>query len=331
MRVFLIILIILAGFAVLLFVGCLAAMWFIFIAPPKLDREDPKPDPLMGEDLPAFIRACSAAAERVKAEYPHERVSVKTDDGLTLYGDFFLNENPTDKTILCSHGYNTSGFEDFPLMVEPILRRGYNCFLLNHRRFGGSEGKYTGFGILESRDMLKWIELINRYFPDGKIVLYGISMGAAAVMQASDLPLPENVVGIVEDCGFTSAYEEFRYMLKRMAHLPGFPLLNVLGWQCKRFLKLDIKANDSRKCVAATKLPMLFLHGGADAFVPAAMAKECCEACGGEKRLVIFEGAAHAQSHFKHPEQYEREFFAFVERVMIFSTPQRKKGRTGEE
>ena len=155
----------------------------------------------------------------------------------------------------------------------------------------------------------------NRYFPDGKIVLYGISMGADTVMQASGLPLPESVVGIVEDCGFTSAYEEFRHMLKSMAHLPGFPLLNILGWQCKRFLKLDIKANDSRKCVAATKLPMLFLHGDADAFVPAAMAKECCAACAGDKRLVVFEGAAHAQSHFRHPEQYEREFFAFVEHV----------------
>ena len=77
----------------------------------------------------------------------------------------------------------------------------------------------------------------NRYFPDGKIVLYGISMGAATVMQASGLPLPESVVGIVEDCGFTSAYEEFRHMLKSMAHLPGFPLLNILGWQCKCFFE----------------------------------------------------------------------------------------------
>lgn len=120
-------------------------------------------------------------------------------------------------------------------------------------------------------------------------------------------------------------------MLKSMARLPGFPLLNILGWQCKWFLKLDIKANDSRKCVAATKLPILFLHGGADAFVPPAMAEACCAACAGEKKLAIFEEAAHAQSHFKHPEQYEHEFFAFVERVTASSSPQRKKEQIGEE
>ena len=200
-------------------------------------------------------------------------------------------------------------------MVEPILRHGYNCFLLNHRRFGGSEGKYTGFGILESRDMLKWIGLVNTYFPDGKIVLYGISMGAAAVMQASCLTLPENVAGVVEDCGFTSAYEEYRFVLKNTAHLPAFPLLDILCLECRLLMKLDLKGGDSRKCLAQTKLPVLFVHGDADAFVPSIMAKKCFDACAGEKQLVIYEGAGHGQSHFKHPERYEADFFGFADRV----------------
>ena len=315
MKVVFIILLAAAGLALLLFGGCFAVMRFIFYSPPKLDRDNPKPDPLMGEDLPAFVRACTAAAERIKETLPHERVTVKTDDGLTLYGDFYINPEPTENTVLCVHGYNTSGYEDFAPMAEPILRHGYNCFLLNHRRFGGSEGRYTGFGILESRDLLKWIECVNAYFPQGKIVLYGISMGAATVMQASCLPLPENVAGIVEDCGFTGACEEFRCVLKSTAHLPAFPLVNILAWECRVFMKLDLKANDSRKSLAATKLPVLFVHGDADAFVPPFMARECFDACAGEKQLVFYEGAGHGQSHFKHPEKYENDFFAFADRV----------------
>ena len=79
--------------------------------------------------------------------------------------------------------------------------------------------------------------------------------------------------------------------------------------------KLDLKANDSRKSLAATTLPVLFVHGDADAFVPPFMARECFDACAGEKQLVFYEGAGHGQSHFKHPEKYENDFFAFADRV----------------
>ena len=315
MKYLVIALIILAAVTVFLFAVCFAVMYFLFFNTPATDRENPKPDPLLGEDLPKVIKRCDAATKHIKETYPYEHVSVRTDDGLTLYGDFYINENKTDKTILCVHGYNSSGYYDFAPMVEPILKRGYNCFLLNHRHYGGSEGKYTGFGIFESEDLIKWIELVNSYFPDGKIVLYGNSMGAATVMQASNKDLTKNVVGIIEDCGFTSCREEFKHVLNNTAHLPSFPLLNILGLLTKVFLKLDLKKCDSRKSVAETKLPMLFVHGDADVFVPPEMARECYEACQSEKELIFYEGATHAQSNFRHPEKYENDLLGFADRV----------------
>ena len=315
MEVFSMILIVIAAVLVFFVVVGLLSMYFIFFFSIKFDRENPKPDLLMGKDLPAFIKATERETARVKAAYPHKEVSVKSDDGLDLYGDFYLNRNGTDKTVVCVHGYNSCGYNDFSPMVGPILERGYNCLLIDQRHYGRSGGSYTGFGMLESKDLLKWIGLVNGSFPDGKIVLYGISMGAATVMRAGGLSLPETVVGIVEDCGFTSCREEFAAVLKNTAHLPSFPLLNILALLCKAFLKLDI-SSDSRDFVAAAKIPMLFLHGDADAFIPVSMCLECFEACGSEKQMVIYEGAGHGQSHFRHPEQYERDFFAFMERVM---------------
>ncbi len=310
-----IILYIIAAITVLLFAFCIAVMYIMFISGPKSNSNSTKPDKFMGEDLPALIKQVDAAKEHIKKTYKYESVSVTTDDGLKLVGDFYINENPTDKTILCVHGYNSSGYNDFAPVVEPILKRGYNCFLLNHRHYGGSEGKFTGFGILDSVDLIKWIELVNSYFPDGKIVLYGVSMGAATVMQASNRDLTKNVVGIVEDCGFTTCYEEFAFTLKNSFHLPCFPIMNMFALVCKAFLKLDLKKSDSKKCVAETKLPMLFVHGGSDTFVPTFMSKECYDACNSEKQLIIYEGAMHAMSHFKHPEKYENDLLGFADRV----------------
>jgi fermentation-respiration switch protein FrsA (DUF1100 family) len=168
--------------------------------------------------------------------------------------------------------------------------------------------------VLEKKDMIKRIECINSYFPNGKIVLYGMSMGAATVMQAADTDLTENAVGIIEDCGFTSAWEEFGFVLKTQAHLPSFPLLHILNILCRLFLNFDLKSSDSRKSLAKTKLPVLFIHGNADVFVPEFMAHECFDACNSEKEIKIYDGAAHAQSHFMHKEKYENDFLTFADK-----------------
>ncbi|MBR3619964.1 MAG: alpha/beta hydrolase [Clostridia bacterium] len=92
-------------------------------------------------------------------------------------------------------------------------------------------------------------------------------------------------------------------------------MLNILSLFCRLFLKLDIRS-DSRDCVAQAGMPMLFIHGNADAFIPVTMCNECYEACKSEKQIYIYDGAGHAQSHFIHPEEYERDFFGFVNKVM---------------
>ena len=298
----------------LLFISGLIAMFFVFFFSPKFDRANPKPDVLMGEEFPRLIQETDKQTAVIRSKYAYESVSVTSDDALKLYADFYINEHPSDNTIICVHGYNSCGYYDFSRMVEPILQNGYNCLLIDQRHYGKSEGKFTGFGMLECRDVLKWINLVNERFPGGKIVLYGVSMGAATVMQTSKFN-PPSVVGIVEDCGFTSCKEEFAATLKTTAHLPAFPMIPILSFWCKLFLKLDLKS-DSRDCVAATNIPMLFIHGTADTFIPYQMCEECYEACQSEKQIKLYDGAGHAQSHFIHPAEYERDFFEFVEKVI---------------
>jgi len=303
-----------------LLLGWLSGVSFLtyktFVSPPKNDRENPKPNKFYDEDVVEATMETTEAIQRIKEKYTPVEVSITTDDGLTLPGYFYINENKTENTIVCVHGYNTNSDFAFATMIEPIMEHGYNCFLVNHRHFGGNEGKFTGFGILEKDELIKWIECVNSFFPNGKIILYGTSMGAATIMQASDQDLTENVVGFIEDCGFTTCYDEFSYLMKSVVHLPSKPIIDTMSVMTKALLDLDIKASDSREALKNTKLPALFIHGGRDNFVPTYMVEECYEACGSEdKKLIIYDTARHVHSHFKYPDQYEKDFFEFADRI----------------
>lgn len=290
-------------------------MYKVFVDPPKSDRENPQPGRFYDDDIVEATKETDDAIIRLQENYNPEEVSITTDDGLTLPGYFYINENKTENTFVCVHGYNTNSDFAFAAMVEPILNAGYNCFLVNHRHFGGHEGKFTGFGILEKNELIKWIDCVNEYFPNGKIMLYGTSMGAATIMQASDQDLP-NVVGFIEDCGFTTCYDEFNYLMKSVVKIPSKPVISSLGVLTKAFLDLDIKASDSREALKNTTLPALFIHGGRDNFVPTEMVQECFDACGSEdKKLIIYDEARHVQSHFKYPEKYEKDIFEFADRI----------------
>ncbi|MBQ7203064.1 MAG: alpha/beta hydrolase [Eubacterium sp.] len=286
-----------------------------FFNPPEPEREQPQANRFYDDDIADAAKITSDAIRNLQEKYEPAEVFITTDDGITLPGFFYINENKTENTFVCVHGYNTDSDFAFAAMVEPILQAGYNCFLVNHRRFGGHEGKFTGFGILEKEELVKWIDCVNSYFPNGKIILYGTSMGAATIMQASDKDLP-NVVGFIEDCGFTTCYDEISFLLKSVLHLPSKPITESMGFVTKALLDLDLKSSDSREALKNTNLPALFIHGGRDNFVPTYMVEECYEACASEdKKLIIYDTARHVHSHFKYPEQYEKDIFEFAKRI----------------
>ncbi|MDR2047133.1 MAG: alpha/beta hydrolase [Clostridiales bacterium] len=265
---------------------------------------------LLGDYVEELAKYIEEESERLLA-LPHEDVTVTTDDGLKLMGRFFENSVQTDKTVVCMHGYTSDGKRDFAAIAQFYLDEGYNVLLPEHRAHGRSEGKYIGFGVLDRRDALKWLKLVTDKYPNGKIVLTGISMGGATVLQTLDLELPDNVKAVIADCPFTSVKAELSFQIKRLFHLPPFPLVNLTGAVCKRVAGYSFDEVDSKESVKYAKVPVLFIHGGADAFVPLFMSEECFAHCPTEKKFVLVEGAAHGSSHFKNKGLYEssvREF-----------------------
>ena len=184
---------------------------------------------------------------------------------------------------------------------------------MDDRAHGASEGRYIGFGCLDQYDGLRWAAYLAARFPGEDLFLHGISMGAATVLCMSGLDLPPEVRGVVADCGFSSAWDQCRHVLRRDYRLPAFPLLHLTDLICRAKAGYSLRDHPARERVAATALPVLFFHGGADDFVPVGMTLECHEACAGEKRLVIVPEAGHAACHAADPVGYEAAVRAFLE------------------
>ena len=186
------------------------------------------------------------------------------------------------------------------------------------RAHGESEGEYIGFGCLDRNDALGWIKwLIGECGEDVKIMLHGTSMGGATVLMTSGLKLPVNVRGIVSDCGFTSPKEVFTHVLNSMYHLPAFPAIQGADLLNKKLAGYGMDECNAKYEVQKAEVPILFIHGSADTFVPCSMCHKIYDNCRSPKRKLIVDGAAHAESYYKEMATYEKALDEFAEEIFL--------------
>lgn len=242
---------------------------------------------------------------------PHQSVSITSFDGLTLYGNYYECEKGAPIELIF-HGYRGSCKRDLSGGVYRCFALKHNALLVDHRGSGKSEGKTISFGVLESRDCASWVEYILKEInPDAKIIIAGISMGASTVLSATALPLPKNVVGVLADCGYSSAEEIIKKVIKEMK-LPPKLMYPFVKLGAKIFGKFDLEERPPIKAMKNCTLPVLFVHGDTDLFVPVEMSKETYAVCRAPKRLLIVKNAGHGLSFLVDEESYLRaveEFF----------------------
>lgn len=225
-----------------------------------------------------------------------EKYSLKSSDDLTLLGHYLPNEKKTNNYVLLVHGYK-SGVRVMAPFARDYLEKGWNVLAPEHRAQGNSEGRYIGMGVLEQYDMRLWIDWILKRDPNATIVLHGLSMGAATVMlMSAHEDLPVNVKAIIEDCGYSSVNKQFTDQLKSLFGLPAFPFLNFGSLVSKIRAGYFFEEGNALEAVKKAKVPLLFIHGEEDTFVPFAMVHEVFEAASCEKYLLTVPGAPHAQS-----------------------------------
>lgn len=217
--------------------------------------------------------------------------------------------------VIAVHGYTDSAY----FMVgaaKQFLNYGYNVLMPDLRAHGKSEGKYIGMGWLDRLDLMQWIDYLIATYGNIKIILYGISMGAATVMMASGERLPSNVRAIIEDCGYTSAWEEFAYELKNLFHMPTFPALYNANVITKIRARYSLKKASAIKQVAKSKTPTLFIHGDKDKFVPFYMLDKLYEAASCKKEKLVIKNAGHTEAQAIEPERYWRCVRRFIKHYL---------------
>ena len=153
--------------------------------------------------------------------------------------------------------------------------------------------------------------MVEHFGPDVKIILTGISMGASTVLMASGHPLPRNVIGVLADCGYSSPKEIIKVVIGQMG-LPvelSYPFVRLAA---RLYGGFDLEETSPAQMVKSSRVPVIFFHGEADAYVPCEMSRVNYEACASRKRLVTIPGAGHGLSYPVAPEVYRaalREFF----------------------
>ncbi len=244
---------------------------------------------------------------------PYEEVSIKSYDGLNLYGKLYLIDENADFEIVF-HGYKSCPYHDCGGAWLLAKERGHNLLLPDQRCHGKSEGKMICYGIRERFDAQKWCEYIAEKYPNRKIVLEGVSMGASTALMASDLQLPSAVKGIISDSGFSSAEGNILKVASDMKLNPNI-IRPFLRLSTLIFGKFGINDCTPVKSVKNAKLPILFIHGNADSLVPYEMSEELYSACTGEKYFLMGENADHGLTFFADKEKYKATTGEFIEKV----------------
>ena len=244
---------------------------------------------------------------------PHEEVTIKSFDGLNLHGDLFTVDNP-DRVVVCVHGYKGNGIKDMAMVANFYLDHNCHVLLIDQRASGKSEGRYVTFGMKEHRDLCDWLFFISDRYPDLPIYIDGVSMGATTSMLAVGNLIPQNVRGLISDCGFTNQWDICKHILKRNFHLPAFPVLHITNLMCRIRLGYDMRKPDTRKALAKADIPIVFVHGAKDDFVPVDMGRENYDSFKGEKSLLIIDGAGHGLSYTTDKAKCQKLILEFFEK-----------------
>jgi len=225
-----------------------------------------------------------------------------------LYGWF--TDKGADVTVIMVHGF---GVDHNSLNVHAQLfnRLGYNVLQIDNQAAGKSEGKYLGFGYIESLDLINWINKLTLERPNDKIILFGASMGAATVMLTAGNDLSKNVKLIIEDSGYTSASDILSYQCQKRYHIKGKLLIDGISLVSRIRAGFSFAKTDCMKALEKNNLPILFMHGKNDFTVPIEM-QDKLSTCGKFPKMVYKSLGVHIRSYYVDSKNYQSAVEKFL-------------------
>ncbi len=244
---------------------------------------------------------------------PHEEISIVAFDYLRLVALNFPAEQAKG-TLILMHGYHSDPLREFSSLTKFYHELGYNVILPYQRTHGKSQGKYITFGVKERYDLRGWIFEANmRYGSDLPLFLQGISMGCATTLMTLGFELPSNVKGVIADCGFTSPYEIIWKVLKKDRKVPTASIIFDIGRiMARKLAGFDFNEYSTLTALSKNTIPILFIHGTADDFVPIEMTIANFQFCAAKKELYLVENCPHAIANLVDEEEYRHRVVSFL-------------------
>ncbi len=274
-----------------------------------MDRKTPKIMEKSNINLDEHMSECLNKIDKARVKLENSQtqtVETESYDGLHLVGHLRGCDDPK-RIIIAMHGWRSTWSRDFGIIAD--FWQDNNCIVLfaEERAQGNSEGEYMSFGLKERYDCLAWINKVNEiYNEELPIYLGGVSMGATTVLMTAGFELPENVKGVVADCGFTSPDDIWKYVVRKGFHLPyGRVQSSFADKISKNKSGVGAKAYSTTEALKSCRVPILFIHGTDDSFVPVSMTYKNYKACTSPKHLLIVPGAEHGMSYIENKDGYE--------------------------
>ena len=271
---------------------------------PRRAKKIPDHYPLPKEEIYKPYHARMIEWIKAARAMPRERLEITSHDGLKLVS-YYYEFAPGAPIEILFHGYRGDGERDLAAGIERCFKIGRSAIVIKQRASGESEGFIITFGIKERLDCIAWCKYITeRFGEDVKIILTGISMGAATVMMASGEELPSSVVSVLADCGYTSPKEIIIKVMKDMK-LPAAIFYPFVKLGARIFGGFDLEETSPIEAMQKTKLPIIFIHGDSDDFVPHYMSERLFEVCASKyKSFVTIEGAGHGLAYPQNMDKY---------------------------
>ena len=281
-----------------------------FVVSAALDRKKPKQ--MENGKPPSNMTISRELAEKLE-EFSDklksenlETVEITARDGEKLVGHWYGNKN-AQRVIIAMHGWRSSWAHDFGAIADFWHDSGCSVLYAEQRGQGRSGGEYMGFGMIERYDCLDWINFVNKKMQKSlPVYLAGISMGASTVLMTAGFHLPKNVCGIIADCGFTSAHEIWKHVVDSNTVFFYGMHSKAVDNLCKKKISVGTQDYSTLDAMKNCRVPVLFIHGTDDTFVPIEMTYENYKACIAKKRLFIVPGAVHAASYLTDKNGYEK-------------------------
>jgi hypothetical protein len=282
----------------------------------------PKERPVkLARSLTPYLGQIEEGISWFKAQSP-ERVEISAYDSTPLVG-LYLHHPEAKGTIILMHGFRSDAYHDFSCAFRFYYEQGYSLLSVFQRAHGESGGSCICYGVKERYDCRDWARYVcDRFGPEHDIFLGGISMGASTVLMATGLEMPKSVRGVIADCGFTSPYDEFKAVLKDRFRLPEHPFMDVADLFSRAIAGFGFKDYSTLSAMELNTLPILFVHGESDRFVPTGFTLENYKACKAEKELITVPGAGHGMSYLLDTPGCQKVLSAFLAKHSTCTAPE---------